>query len=318
MPTNLLALLLLTIALFVPTVYAAEKPVPAVEHVVIVSIDGLRPDVALRANMPALRSLLARGSYSFWARTTEMSNTLPSHVSMLTGVTPDHHGVKWNDARSGPEGLTVPTLFEKAKEAGYSTALVASKVKFGLLAKAGAVDSALIPTDDKNNDQESAEAAAELIRTKQPGVLFVHFGEVDGAGHGNGWGTPKQVEVIERADTRLALVIKAIEDAGLTDSTVLILSADHGGAGRSHGANDARSRHIPWIAVGPGIAKNIDLTHFRDRKIDTEDTFATACWLLGIDPSGANVSGKPVTEILEIDELLTPATAPTTAPSAAK
>ena len=314
MRTHVLVLPLLALILLVSTSPAAEKPVPAVKHVVIVSIDGLRPDVALRANMPAMRSLLARGSYSFWARTTEASVTLPSHVSMLTGLTPDHHGITWNDARSGPEALTVPTIFDKAKAAGYTTALVASKVKFRLLAKPGVIDSELIPGDDSDNDQASAEAAAELIRTKQPGVLFVHFGEVDGAGHGIGWGTPKQVEAIERSDGRLGLIINAIDDAGLTGSTVIIVSADHGGSGRQHGQNDVRSRYIPWIAAGPGIAKNVDLTHFRDRTIDTEDTFATACWLLGIDPSGENVSGKPVTEILEVNELLTPTKMPVTKP----
>src|SRR5690242_4432633 len=74
-----------------------QRPIPAVEHVVLISIDGLRPDLALRANMPVLRRMLSEGSYTFWAKTTEVSVTLPSHTSMVTGVTPEKHGVTWND-----------------------------------------------------------------------------------------------------------------------------------------------------------------------------------------------------------------------------
>ena len=139
MRTKRLAILVVSLCLLplVATAQTVEQPVPAIRHVVIVSIDGLRPDLALRGDMSALRSLVARGSYSFWARTTELSVTLPSHISMLTGVPPQTHGIHWNDARSGPEDLKVPTLFERAKAAGYTTALVASKVKFRVFDKAG-------------------------------------------------------------------------------------------------------------------------------------------------------------------------------------
>ena len=75
---------------------AASQPARplAVRRVLIVSIDGLRPDALLRANAPAIRGLMQRGSFSMWARTTAVSVTLPSHVSMLTGVTPNHHHIE--------------------------------------------------------------------------------------------------------------------------------------------------------------------------------------------------------------------------------
>lgn len=276
---------------------AIEKPISAVEHVVIISIDGLRPDLALRADMPHLRSLLARGSYSFWARTTEISVTLPSHVSMLTGVKPERHGVSWNDSRSGPEDLKVPTIFDRAHAAGLSTALAASKVKFRIFAKAGVVDHATVSDDDLDNDAATASNASKLLTSYKPNLLFVHFGEVDGVGHGIGWGTPEQIARIEKSDERLGVVLKGIDDAGLRDGTVVIVTADHGGSGRQHGRDDLRSRHIPWVCAGPGVAPGFDLTFYRDLTINTEDTFATACWLLGID-LGENPDGKPVKWVL--------------------
>ena len=101
-------------------------------RVLIISIDGCRPDVALRADMPHLRSLMARGSFSFWANTTDVAITLPSHTSMLTGVTPEKHGIHYNDDKptNKPEHPLVPTLFDLAKKKGFTTALCAGKSKF--------------------------------------------------------------------------------------------------------------------------------------------------------------------------------------------
>ena len=67
--------------------------------VLIITIDGLRPDAALRANMPNLRKLMAEGSFTFWARTTNQAITLPSHTSMVTGVTVEKHGITWNSEK---------------------------------------------------------------------------------------------------------------------------------------------------------------------------------------------------------------------------
>src|SRR4051812_40668933 len=42
---------------------------PLVQHVVLISIDGLRPDLLLRAKAPSLRALLDRSAFSLWAQT---------------------------------------------------------------------------------------------------------------------------------------------------------------------------------------------------------------------------------------------------------
>jgi arylsulfatase A-like enzyme len=110
-------------------------------------------------------------------------------------------------------------------------------------------------------------------------------------------------------------VVAALKENGLYDSTLIILTADHGGAARSHGKDDPRSRHIPWIAVGPGIRKNFDLTTFKELVINTEDTFATSCAFMSIPP-GNNVDGKPITQMYEGAELMQDAKKPATRPAA--
>jgi predicted AlkP superfamily pyrophosphatase or phosphodiesterase len=278
------------------------RPLP-VERVVVISVDGLRPDLMLYADTPVLHGLMRSGTYTMWARTTAVAITLPSHASMLTGVIPRKHRIDWN--RDLPLRETVyshvPTLLELATKAGYTTAIVAGKSKFRALAKPGTVDHVSIPPQD-NYTAKDADVAAEaikLIEAHQPEVMFIHFPSNDSAGHRHGWGSPEQRAATEEADRQIGHVLSALERAGVREKTAIIVSADHGGAGKEHGnvgPDDARSRHIPWIANGPGFRRGYDLTQIEALQVNTEDTCATACWLLGIEPL-PNFDGKAIREI---------------------
>lgn len=279
-----------------------QRPIPEVKHVLIISIDGLRPDLALLTDMPNLRSLLKQGAYTFWAKTTAVSITLPSHTSMLTGVTPNKHGIEWNRDLPFNEMVysKVPTIFEMATKAGYSAAMVAGKSKFSALAKPGTLTYSEVPgANTLDNNEVVVTRALALIEKKKPDLLFVHFPDVDTVGHAKGWGSPEQHACIEKTDRQLGEIIAALDRAGLRSSTFVIISADHGGAGLTHGADDPRSRHIPWIAVGPGVRKNFDLTLSAALEVRTEDTCATACYLLGL-PQAPYFDGHPVMLAFEV------------------
>jgi len=296
----LAVVLILFFGLPVPTAGAAQRPVPQIRHALIISVDGLRPDLLLRANTPVMHALFNSGSYSFWARTTAEAVTLPSHTSMLTGVVPIKHGIQWNTdlPLEHPVYPAFPTLFELAKQAGYTTAMVAGKSKFINLAKPGTLDWQFIPSEAEIEDPPVTERAVGFIDDHQPDVLFVHLPTVDNVGHASGWSSPEQIAAIEQADTCIGQILLALDRHGLRDSTFILVTSDHGGAGRNHGPDDPRSRHIPWIAAGPGIRKGLDLTIYADLVINTEDTFATAAFLLGI-PIPHLVDGRAVLQIID-------------------
>ena len=293
----LIALILPAVATAQPATRPSTRPVNG-NRVLIVSIDGLRPDAALRADMPNLRSLMRRGAFTFWAYTTPAAVTLPSHTSMLTGVTIERHKIDWNDERAVGKPIypAVPTIFELAHAAGLSTACVAGKTKFHVFDKPGTLDWQWIADRKVVSDAKVADHAAEIIRDHGPDVMFVHLPGVDTAGHSKGWGSPDQIAAIGSADQSLGRVLKALDDAGLTDKTDIIVSSDHGGSGIAHGPNDDRSAHIPWVVAGPGVRHDYDLTLDRGLKVYTYDTFATALALAGVRPPDG-IDGKVVTEI---------------------
>lgn len=276
------------------------RPIPQIERVVIISIDGLRPDRLLLADTPVLHGLIRTGTYTMWAKTTAVSVTLPSHVSMLTGMIPGKHGIEWNTDLPLKEEIypAYPTVFETARRGGYTTALVTGKTKFSPLTKPGTLNWQFLPEKGQPDDSVVAEEAATLIKQHKPEVLFIHFPATDRHGHKYGWGSPEQLAAIGRADAAVGRVLAALDEAGVRGSTLVIVSADHGGAGKTHGAEDARSRHIPWIANGPGVKAGFDLTQFAELEVRTEDTAVTALYVLGA-PLPAYLDGKPVLAAFE-------------------
>jgi hypothetical protein len=90
------------------------------ERVVLFVIDGLRPDALTQTNAPVIGRLMAGGAYTLQAQAVVPSITLPCHVSMFCGVTPERHGTLsnvWN-----PPQPPVPSLLDVAHAAGRSTA----------------------------------------------------------------------------------------------------------------------------------------------------------------------------------------------------
>lgn len=272
-----------------------RPPVVQQPRALIITIDGLRSDVLLRAKAPNLRRLMASGSYTMWASTVPECYTLPAHVSILTGVLPQKHGVEWNDHIEEAYSL-VPTLFEAAKRNGLSTAMVTGKTKFIALDKPGTIDWKFLPRDEPNPDAFVAQHAVAILRRHRPRVMFVHLADTDTVGHAFGWGTPEQLRTVEEADRQVGVVLGAVADLGLADSTMVLLTSDHGGAGLEHGPDDPRSRHVPWIVAGPGVRRDFDLTRVAGLEVNTLDSFPTLCAHLRLKP-GQHVEGKVVSAI---------------------
>ncbi|HEX8464812.1 MAG TPA: alkaline phosphatase family protein [Abditibacterium sp.] len=259
---------------------------PRAQHVFIVSFDGGKPEVMKRSPMPLTLSMAASGATTWGAQTVFPSVTLPSHTSMLTGVSIAKHGVIWNDWFPNRGLVKVPTIFSLAHQMGYTTALFAGKPKFRHLNVPGSLDQFQIP-DYKA--KVVAAAAAKYIVEQKPNLCFIHFADSDGAGHEFGWDTPQQVAAFKDEDDALQTLRNAVKAAGIEKDSVFLLSADHGGHDKTHGSNSPDDMTIPWIAWGALVKPNFQIA----TPVSTTDTAATALWLLDV-PIPAEFDGKPV------------------------
>jgi predicted AlkP superfamily pyrophosphatase or phosphodiesterase len=256
--------------------------------VLIVGVDGLRADVIRLVNTPHLDWLLAQGAVSWQAQTILPSVTLPAFTSMLGGVSPETHQVLWNEYEPELGYVPLPTLFSLAHEAGLGTAMFVGKTKLEHLAVPGTVDVYAYVT---GGDARVAARAADYLRETTPGVLFVHLPDVDTIGHIHGWLSSTQLDFVTRADAALGVLLDTLDALGRLDSTLIIVSADHGGLGLIHGGNEPEVMTIPWLIAGPGTRTNYEL----ETEIITYDTAVTAAWALGL-PLPEVWEGKPIVE----------------------
>jgi hypothetical protein len=278
-----------------PTYTPTATPIPRPSRVLILSIDGLRPDAIDLTPMPNLQNLMRESAYSLVAQTIFPSATLPSHASMLTGLCPDEHGVNWNDYIPGLGYANGTDLFDLAHVAGLRTVMVVGKEKLRQITEPESTD-----VFEFINDRDLVIAArvVELI-PEGFGLMFVHFPTPDWMGHAYGWLSPEQFSVLFRADEALQMILNALENAGMREDTLIIITADHGGHGTSHGSSQLEDMTIPWIVSGPGVRHMVLPT-----AINTTDTAATAAWAL--DLFQPEWDGLPVLEAFGLPDVAHP------------
>ena len=269
-----------------PTPTPTPTFAPPARRVVIISIDGLRPDAISMAPMPNLMALMQSSAFSLGAQTVLPSVTLVSHSSMLVGVCPAKHGVNWNDYI--PDlGYAIGTdLFDIAHAAGLRTYMYAGKEKLRQVTEPSSLDQFVFV-----NDRDLVLMERLIAEFPQDfGILFIHLPLTDGMGHVYGWLSPEQLSVIRRADEALGLLLTALDARNLRSETLLIITADHGGHSTTHGSSLPEDMTIPWIASGAGIQPKA-LTS----PVHTMDTAATAAFALGL-PIPAEWDGVPIYE----------------------
>jgi predicted AlkP superfamily pyrophosphatase or phosphodiesterase len=254
--------------------------------VLILSIDGLRPDAIALAPMPNLLALMQNSAYTLTAQTVYPSVTLVSHASMLTGLCPSKHGVDWNDYIPSRGFAKGTDLFDIAHANGLQTVMYVGKEKLRQITEPSSVD-----IFHYINDRDLVITRRLIEDFPQDfGVLFVHFPVVDGMGHSYGWMSPQQLSVAFRADEALGQILTELDARGLRDQTLIIITADHGGHDTMHGSKLPEDMTIPWIASGPGILAGQLAT-----QVHTMDTAATAAFALGL-PLPPDWDGVPVYE----------------------
>jgi len=273
-----------------------------VERVVIVSLDGLMPQALLLAPTPHLDSLWQGGAYTWQAQTVLPSVTLPAHASMVSGQDVPNHGINWNDWQPELGYLEAPTMFTIAKEAGLKVAAFVGKKKLKHLLPPGSVDYWDMPGYWAS---DIMPAAVEYLLRERPQLLFIHLPDLDSVGHAYGWMSREQLEATTEVDEAIGLLLAALRKGGLWETTLIIVTSDHGGHGRVHGSDDPQDTTIPWIAYGPGVQPGLEL----QEPVHIFDTAPTVLAALGLRPP-KGWDGNPLWDLITVPYQPCPAPTP--------
>jgi predicted AlkP superfamily pyrophosphatase or phosphodiesterase len=248
------------------TALAACSRAPRPPKVLIVGIDGVRPDILAAAATPTLDSLAAAGYYAPDARTCSPTISGPGWSSMLIGVCATKHRVVNNDLHGNaydryPDFLT---RIEQVRPALHTLAVL-DWPPLGTSASGGplvsdAVDLKVTLDGDSLGydvaDSLSVATAASALATGDVDAAFVYLGNPDEVAHAHGALGAEYPAAIARADSQVAELLAALRrrPTYAQEDWLVLISTDHGHRDEGgHGGSSPVEQTIFYLASGPSV-----------------------------------------------------------------
>ncbi|WP_417611970.1 alkaline phosphatase family protein [Parasphingorhabdus sp.] len=208
---------------------------------ILISIDGFRPDYLDRGITPNLSALAAKGIYGPM-RPSFPSKTFPNHWTLVTGKTPDHHGIVGNTmedvARPG-ELFKMATkdpfwwnqaepIWITAEKQGVRTATMfwpGSEVEFDGIRPAD-----WWPFNEKLSNDRRINAVVDWMRRPadiRPKLVTLYFDTVDTAGHYYGPAPSEKLHAaIAEVDSEIGRLKQQLDSMG--QPVNFVIASDHG------------------------------------------------------------------------------------------
>ncbi len=242
--------------------------------VLLILVDGMRPDAL--ENLPQVVRLKQKASYTLTARTVYPSMTLPCHISLFHSVDPDRHGTTTNTY--APQVRPINGLFEVLAARKKTCAMFYSWEQLRDVSRPGSMTFShfckcahygLMQTNAITTD-----AALKHLTAQTPDFMFLYLHAPDDAGHGYGWMSQTYMDAVADSWQQIERVL-----AVLPEEYTVLITADHGGHDRTHGADVPEDMTIPLFALGKDFTPGKELGD-----VSIKDIAPTVAALLDIEP----------------------------------
>ena len=210
-------------------------------YLVLVSFDGFRFDYAEKTSTPNLSLIQKNGFKSGFLKPSFPSQTFPNHITLATGLHPEHHGIISNSfyapdlkksftladrsAVTNPDFYLGEPIWKTVQRFGKKSAsyfwagseAIRSDYYFTYYQNA--------PYDDRIS---GLKEWISLPHSERPSVIALYFEDVDTKGHNFGPNNKETLKAVMDADLTIGKIMETIEKSGLKDSTNLVIVSDHG------------------------------------------------------------------------------------------
>jgi hypothetical protein len=227
----------LTAISFARSDIATEVP----RTVIVISLDGTRPSDLGDPELVTLRALRALGATAERLQPEFPTNTFPNHMTLVTGVAPEVHGIVNNVFADPDRGV-----FRYENDPRWSEV----EPIWAIAARSGIVSAAYYWVGSEGpwrngfgprhwesfsswtSESKKVERILEWLDLEDPAerprLITSWFHGADGAGHDHGPGTVAVRDALRRQDHALAKLVKGIAARGGFDAVTLLLVSDHG------------------------------------------------------------------------------------------
>jgi predicted AlkP superfamily pyrophosphatase or phosphodiesterase len=224
------------------------RPAPAPFHpraVVLVSLDGFRPDYLDRPAAVRLHDLAAHGVRARWLRPVAPTLTFPNHYTIVTGLYPAHHGIVGNSMRDPGierpfaigDSLAVrdprwwggePIWLTAERQHRRTAAFFWPGTEAPIGGRHPTWYRRYDPTVPNRARVDQVLAWLRLSVDSAPALVLLYLGDVDQAGHAHGPEAPQVDSAIARVDSAIGRLEDGLATSDLADSVDLLIVSDHG------------------------------------------------------------------------------------------
>lgn len=245
-----------------------KEVTPRAKHVILIGLDAMSARGVQRAHTPNFNYMIENGAVSIKARCMRSTSSSQNWMSMVSGANLEMHGVTDNDwepdnkiiepSVKNKKGL-FPTIFDdiKAQRPDAKVYMFYEWTGQDRMYDTSVADKAVTGLD---YDQTINQAIDAFFQDK-PEFLFVSINQTDHVGHESGHESREYLDCITHFDNIIGGLVKRLQETNLLDETVLIVTADHGGLGFSHGGDSEAEREIPIIMYGGSVTKGKVMEH---------------------------------------------------------
>jgi predicted AlkP superfamily pyrophosphatase or phosphodiesterase len=213
-------------------------------YVILVSLDGFRYDYARKYSAPNISALGRRGASAPDGMIPAYpSVTFPNHLTLVTGLYPQHHGIVGN-AFYDPKRKRTYSYHDPSAEVDGTwyggTPLWVLAEQQGMRAACffwpgseadiqGVRPTYYMKYDQRYPDDDRVDqvlAWLKLPAEQRPHFITLYMSDVDGAGHGHGPDSPEVAEAVTKVDTEIGRLAAGVAELKLPVDLVVL--ADHG------------------------------------------------------------------------------------------
>lgn len=241
-----LALLALLVMAYPSVAKTEPQPIKALKPtVILISLDGFRPDYLDKYPAPTLRWLAQKGVRAKWMTPAFPSLTFPNHYAIATGLYPDHNGIvantiyapefnetfsmsKREEVGNGRWWLGEPIWVTAEKQGQRAASFFFPGTEAEI---AGNRPSIWKPFDDTFPNMERVDTVLswlDLPPAKRPTMITLYFSDVDHGGHDGGPDSENVKEAIAKVDQALSRLVAGLKERAIFERVNLLIVSDHG------------------------------------------------------------------------------------------
>lgn len=295
-----LCYMLLCLCLTTSISYAGK---PKAKHLIYIGLDGWGSYSMPKADMPNVQSLMEGGCYTLQKRAVNPSSSAPNWASMFMGAGPELHGyTQWGSktpelpSRVILKNNIFPTIFQiyRDADANAEIGVIADWAGIKYLVDTLSVSHWAQGPDFNKYPTRLTEMAETYIKERKPSLFAVIYDNPDHVGHQSGHDTPDYYKVLTELDRYIGRIIEATKQAGIYDDTIFIVTSDHGGVKKGHGALTLPEVETPFIIFG----KNIKSMGEFSESMMQYDVASTMAYILGLRQPQVWI-GRPMTQVFK-------------------